>query len=128
MATRRIPQSPFTRKRPHFIMRPYIRNLNVNCFCRKVTEPLITHIINIIFILIWKVTLPNGTVAKFLSRYFCVLSWKLFNASCSFDQGCSRLIDKRIEAIEKNRKSPPSSGASAFVIDIFSQAPLIEID
>ena len=43
-------------------------------------------------------------------------------------QGCSRLIDKRIEAIEKNRKSPPSSGASAFVIDIFSQAPLIEID
>ena len=44
------------------------------------------------------------------------------------EQGCSRLIDKRIEAIEKNRKSPPSSGASAFVIDIFSQAPLIEID
>ena len=37
-------------------------------------------------------------------------------------------VDKRIESIEKNRKGPPSSGASAFVIDIFSQAPLIEID
>ena len=52
----------------------------------------------------------------------------VFRNVLNSSQGCSRLIDKRIESIEKNRKSPPSSGASAFVIDIFSQAPLIEID
>ena len=47
--------------------------------------------------------------------------WGLrFQIRSDSKQGCSRLIDKRIEAIEKNRKSPPSSGASAFVLDIFS--------
>ena len=43
------------------------------------------------------------------------------NSTAPTSQGCSRLIDKRIEAIERNRKSPPSSGASAFVLGIFSK-------
>ena len=63
-----------------------------------------------------------------LQRFLNLKKSSEFNLFMMHDQGCSRLIDKRIEAIEKNRKSPPSSGASAFVIDIFSQAPLIEID